>query len=137
MRDLQPCNKRDHFDGWSKRLLAVSYNTYRCVCIAASAGGISVLLGARFFAANRVNIGKFHVIVGTGQGLFTIAIRILRDMDRTDMGIDNYITWLTTSAIALGILFAVLSASISKGKGQSISSKAVRFALRRRINSDP
>lgn len=95
------------------------------------------MLGARFFAATGVNIGKFHVIVGTGQGLFTIAIRILTDMDRTDTGIDNYITWLTTPAIALGILFAVLSASVSKGKGQSISSKAVRFALRRRINSDP
>jgi hypothetical protein len=34
------------------------------------------LLGGGFFAANRVNIGKFLVIVGTGQGLFAIAICI-------------------------------------------------------------
>ena len=52
------------------------------------------------------------------------------------MGIGNYITWVTSSATALGVVLVVLSASVSKGKGQSISSKAVRFALHRRINSD-
>src|SRR5918997_4917861 len=99
-------------------------------------GGITVLFGAGFFAANRVNIGKFLVIVGTGQGLFTIAIRILTEIWTGQIwGIDNYVTWLTSSATGLGILFAVLSQSVSKGKGQSISSKALRFALRRKIDS--
>jgi hypothetical protein len=95
-------------------------------------GGITVLLGAAFFAANRVNIGKFLVIVGTGQGLFTIALRIVTELWTGQIwAIDNYVTWLTSSATGLGILFAVLSQSVSKGKGQSITSKAVRLALRR------
>jgi hypothetical protein len=102
------------------------------MALLAQLGGITVLFGAGFFAANRVNIGKFLVIVGTGQGLFTIAIRILTEIWTGQIwGIDNYVTWLTSSAAGLGILFAVLSQSVSKGKGQSISSKAVRFALRR------
>jgi hypothetical protein len=45
---------------------------------------------------------------------------------------NNYITWLTSSAAGLGILFALVSQSISKGKGDSVTSKAIRFALRRR-----
>jgi hypothetical protein len=102
------------------------------LALLAQLGGITVLFGAGFFAANRVNIGKFLVIVGTGQGLFTIAIRILTEIWTGEIwGIDNYITWLTSSAVGLGILFAVLSQSVSKGKGQSISSKAIRFVLRR------
>jgi hypothetical protein len=105
------------------------------LALLAQLGGITVLLGAGFFAANRVNIGKFLVIVGTGQGLFTIAIRILTEIWTGEIwGIDNYITWLTSSAVGLGILFAVLSQSVSKGKGQSISSKAIKFVLRRRIH---
>jgi hypothetical protein len=105
------------------------------LALLAQLGGITVLFGAGFFAANRVNIGKFLVIVGTGQGLFTIAIRILTEIWTGEIwGIDNYITWLTSSAVGLGILFAVLSQSVSKGKGQSISSKAIRFVLRRRIH---
>jgi hypothetical protein len=95
-------------------------------------GGITVLFGAGFFAANRVNIGKFLVIIGTGQGLFTIALRILTEVWTGQIwAIDNYVTWLTSSATGLGILFAVMSQSVSKGKGQSIISKALRFALRR------
>ena len=106
------------------------------LALLAQLGGITVLFGAGFFAANRVNIGKFLVIIGTGQGLFTIAIRILTEIWTGQIwGIDNYVTWLTSSAVGLGILFAVLSQSVSKGKGQSISSKAVRFALRRQVRS--
>lgn len=105
------------------------------LALLAQLGGITVLFGAGFFAANRVNIGKFLVIVGTGQGLITIAIRILTEIWTGQIwGIQNYVTWLTSSAVGLGILFAVLSQSVSKGKGQSISSKVVRFALRRRTH---
>jgi hypothetical protein len=34
-------------------------------------------MGAGLFVANRENMGKFLVLVGTGQGLFTIALRIM------------------------------------------------------------
>jgi hypothetical protein len=98
------------------------------LALLAQLGGITVLLGAGFFAANRVNIGKFLVIIGTGQGLFTIAIRILTEFltNQSEFSVffNNYVTWLTSSAVGLGILFAVLSQSVSKGMGQSISSKA-------------
>jgi hypothetical protein len=106
------------------------------LALLAQLGGITVLFGAGFFAANRVNIGKFLVIVGTGQGLFTIAIRILivfiTNQSESSVLLYNYVTWLTSTATGLGILFAVLSQSLSKGKGQSISSKAVRFVMSRR-----
>jgi hypothetical protein len=106
------------------------------LALLAQLGGITVLFGAGFFAANRVNIGKFLVIVGTGQGLFTIAIRILTEIWTGQIwSMNNYIIWLTSSGAGLGILFAVLSQSVSKGKGQSISSKAVKFALRRHMHS--
>src|ERR671911_1146273 len=105
------------------------------ISLLAQLGGITVLFGAGFFAANRVNIGKFLVIAGTGQGLFTVAIHILTEIWTGEIwGIQNYVTWLTSTAVGLGILFAVLSQSVSKGKGQSISSKAVRFAFRRRTH---
>jgi hypothetical protein len=85
------------------------------LALLAQLGGITVLFGAGFFAANRVNIGKFLVIIGTGQGLFTIAIRILTEIWTGQIwGADNYVTWLTSSAAGLGILFAVLSQSVSK-----------------------
>ncbi len=95
-------------------------------------GGITVLFGAGFFAANRVNMGKFLVMIGTGQGLFTIAIRILTEIWSGQVwATNNYVTWLTSSATGLGILFAVLAPYVSKGEGQSITWRAVRFALRR------
>ena len=134
--DLQSCIKPDHRGRWLKWLLAISYSTYRCACTASSAG-VTVLFGAGFFATNRVNIRKFLVIVGTGQGLFTITIRILSEIwTGQTWATDSYITWLTSSAAGLAILFAVLSQSISKRKGQTLSSKAFRFALRRWINSN-
>jgi hypothetical protein len=43
-------------------------------------GGITVLVGAGLFAANRVNLEKIFVGIGTGQGLFTIALRIIYDI---------------------------------------------------------
>jgi hypothetical protein len=86
-------------------------------------------MGAGLFIANRVNMGKFLVLVGTGQGLFTIALRIMTEtrFGRLLLLENNYVTWLTTSAAGSGILFAVISQSISKGKNESITSKALRF----------
>jgi hypothetical protein len=47
---------------------------------------------------------------------------------------NNYIIWLTSSAVGFGILFAVFSQSISKGESVSIASKALKFVLRKGKN---
>jgi hypothetical protein len=91
------------------------------------------MIGAGFFAANRVNLGKLLVIVGTGQGLFTIAIRILVEVWSGQLwSLNNYVTSLTSTATGLGILFAVVAPTIAKGKGDSILSKTIRLVLRRK-----
>jgi hypothetical protein len=98
----------------------------------AQLGGIAVLIGAALFLVNRVNIGKFLVIIGTGQGIITIGVRILFDLLSGNLFRleNNYITWLTSSAVGFGILFAVISQSISKGESESIASKTLKFVLR-------
>lgn len=98
------------------------------LAILSQLGGITVIMGAGLFVANRVNIGKFLVIIGTGQGLFTIALRICSEIwSGNSLLANNYITWLVTSATGLGILFAIISQSVSKGEGVSIYSKLFRF----------
>ena len=47
---------------------------------------------------------------------------------------NNYIIWLTTSATGLGVLFAIISQSVSKGQGTSIYSKVFRFIQGMTIN---
>ena len=102
------------------------------LAILAQLGGITVLLGAALFVANRVNMGKFLVLMGTGQGLFTIALRIMTEVwsGRSLSLENNYITWLTTSAAGSGILFAIIPQSLSKGNNESFMSKALRFTRR-------
>lgn len=64
------------------------------LAIIAQLGGIAVLIGAGLFVANRVNMGKFLVLVGTGQGLFTIALRIMTEIwfGRLLLSENNYVT---------------------------------------------
>ena len=63
------------------------------------------MMGAGLFAANRVDLGKLLVIVGTGQGLFTIVIRITVQLQSGELwGVNNYVTWLTSTSTGLGIL---------------------------------
>src|SRR5439155_23487679 len=96
-------------------------------------GGLTVLMGAVLFAANRVNIGKFLVLIGTGQGLFTILIHIALEFWSGRLALDsNYVTWLTSTATGLGILFAVVASNLTKGKGESIYLRAIEFMLRRK-----
>jgi hypothetical protein len=99
----------------------------------AQLGGIAVLMGAALFVVNRVNIGKFLVMIGTGQGIITISVRILFELLSGNLFAleNNYITWLTSSAVGFGILFALISQSISKGESESIASKALKFVLRK------
>ena len=40
------------------------------LAILSQLGGITIMMGAGLFAANRVNLGKLLVMIGTGQGLF-------------------------------------------------------------------
>jgi hypothetical protein len=82
-------------------------------------------------AANKVNIAKFSLWIGTGQGLFTIAFHILSEITSSSSGRvtfgNHYVIWLTSSMAGIGILFAVIAQSISKGRGDSIISKVLGF----------
>jgi hypothetical protein len=103
------------------------------LAILSQLGGITVMMGAGFFAANRVNVGKLLVAVGTGQGVFTIAIRILVELWSGQLwSVNNYVTWLTSTATGLGILFAVVAPTIAKGKGESILFRTIRLVLGRK-----
>jgi hypothetical protein len=102
-------------------------------------GGFTVLIGAGLFAANRVNWGKFLVMLGTGQGLVSILLHIFLRLFSSSgwNNIDNdYIIWLGTSATGLGILFAIASQSVSKGKGEGINHKVLRFILHREMKNN-
>jgi hypothetical protein len=46
--------------------------------------------------------------------------------------VNNYVTWLTSTATGLGILFAVVAPTIAKGRGTSVLSKTIRLVLRRK-----
>lgn len=102
-------------------------------------GGFTVLIGAGLFAVNRVNWGKFLVMLGTGQGLVSILLYIFSRLFSTGGWNDldnNYVTWLVTSATGLGILFAIVSQSVSKGKGESINLKVLRFMMHREMKNN-
>lgn len=102
-------------------------------------GGFAVLMGAASFAANRVNWGKFLVMLGTGQGLITILLHIILRLLSSDgwNNLDNnYIIWLGTSLTGLGILFAIASQSVSKGKGEGINLRVLRFILHREVKNN-
>jgi len=96
-------------------------------------GGITVLVGAGLFAANRVNLGKIFVGIGTGQGLFTIALRIIYDIwsGRIIDLANNYVLWLTSSATGLAILLSVIAMSISKGDNENTFIRMIKFIIRK------
>ena len=118
----------------AQQILAYALAPIGFLAFLSQLGGFAVLIGAGLFAANRVNWGKFMVMLGTGQGLFTILLYIILRLLSTDgwNNLDNsYIIWLGTSATGLGILFAIVSQSVSKGKGEGINLKVLRFMLQR------
>ena len=103
------------------------------LALLAQLGGLTVLMGAGLFAANRINIGKFLVMVGTGQGLLTVMFRIAQEFWTGGLSLhNNYITSLTSTATGLGILFAVIASYLTKGKGESIYFRVGRFLVRRK-----
>ena len=102
-------------------------------------GGFAVLMGAGLFAANRVNWAKFLVMLGTGQGLVSIILHIILGLFSSSgwNNIDNnYIIWLGTSLTGLGTLFAIASQSVSKGKGEGINLKVLRFIRHREVKNN-
>jgi branched-subunit amino acid transport protein len=115
-------------DFWTYALLPVG-----ALALLAQLGGLTVLMGAGLFAANRVTIGKVLVMVGTGQGIITILIRILLDLFSGMLGLENnYVTWLTSTAAGVGVIFAIVASIITKGKGGNIYVKTIKFLLRKR-----
>src|SRR5919197_2959427 len=95
-------------------------------------GGITVLIGAGLFATKRVNLGKLWIGIGTGQGLFTIALRIIYDVwyGRIDLA-NNYVLWLMSSAAGLAILFSVIARSVSKGESENTFIRIIKFIIRK------
>jgi hypothetical protein len=102
------------------------------VVIISRLGEITVLVGAGLFAANRVNLGKICVGIGTDQGLFTIALGIMYDVwsGRLDL-VNSYVMWLMSSATGLGILFSVIARTISKGDSENMPIRIIKFIVRR------
>ena len=126
IRDQLVINTAREF--WAYAVIPVGF-----LALLAQLGGLTVLMGAALFAANRVNIGKFLVMVGTGQGLITILLRLAEELWSGRFGLDNnYVTWLTTTAAGLGILFAVVATYVTRGKGESAYVSIGRFLLRRK-----
>ena len=102
------------------------------IVIISRLGGITVLIGAALFAANRVNLGKLWIGIGTGQGLFTIALRIIYDVwfGRIDLA-NNYVVWLMSSAAGLAILFSVIARSVSKGESENTLIRIIKFIIKK------
>ena len=90
------------------------------------------VLGAGLFAANRVNLGKLWIGIGTGQGLFTIALRLVYDVwyGRIDLA-NNYVLWLMSSAAGLAILFSVIARSVSKGESENTFIRIIKFIIKK------
>ena len=112
---------------WSLVIISIGI-----LVIISQLGGITVLIGAGLFAANRVNLGKLWIGIGTGQGLFTIALRIIYDVwyGRMDLA-NNYVLWLMSSAAGLAILFSVISRSVSKGESENTFIRIIKFIIRK------
>jgi hypothetical protein len=112
---------------WSLAVVPIGF-----LALLSQLGGFTVLMGAALFAANRVNIGKILVMLGTGQGIITILLRLGQELWNGRLDLDNnYIIWLTSTAAGLGLLFAVIAQSVSKGKGESLTKKVAKRLLGR------
>lgn len=85
------------------------------LAIVAQLGGIAVLAGAFLFLSNHITSGKILVLIGTGQGIITIAIALVIELVQGGIvEANNYVLWLATSATGIGILFSIIARSIAK-----------------------
>jgi hypothetical protein len=100
----------------------------RLLALISQLGGIAVLIGAGLFIINRINIAKFFIIVGTGQGIIIVFTKVILALWEGNLiFVLNYAMWLTTSAVGLGVLFVIISQFIAKGKNDGIIIKSFRF----------
>ena len=112
---------------WSLAIVPIGF-----LALLSQLGGFTVMMGAALFAANRITIGKALVMLGTGQGIFTILLRLGAELWSGRLDLDNnYVTWLTTSATGLGLLFAVIAQSLSKGNKPSLARRAAKWLFRK------
>jgi hypothetical protein len=83
--------------------------------LVAQVGGFAVLAGALLFLKSHIRSGKLLVMIGTGQGIITIMISlIIESLQGGMVYANNYVLWLATSAIGLGIVFSIVARSIAK-----------------------
>jgi len=90
--------------------------------LVAQAGGFAVLAGALLFLKNHITSGKLLVLIGTGQGIITIvAGLIIESLQGGIVYANNYVLWLATSAVGLGIVFSIVARSIAKAVPSNVS----------------
>lgn len=90
--------------------------------LVAQAGGFAVLAGALLFLKNHITSGKFLVLIGTGQGIITIVVGlIIESLQGGIVYANNYVVWLATSAVGLGIVFSIVARSIAKAVPSNVS----------------
>jgi hypothetical protein len=81
----------------------------------AQLGGIAVLVGAILFFKNHISTGKLLVMIGTGQGVITMVAGVAIELLQGGiLSANNYVLWLATSAVGLGIIFSIVARSVAK-----------------------
>ena len=106
----------------AKEIWQVAIIPVNILGLVAQLGGFAVLAGALLFLKNHITSGKLLVIIGTGQGIITIVVGLI--IESLQVGIvyaNNYVLWLATSAIGLGIVFSIVARSIAKAVPSNVS----------------
>lgn len=106
----------------AKEIWQVAIIPVNILGLVAQLGGIAVLAGALLFLKSHITSGKLLVIIGTGQGIITIVVGLL--IESLQGGIvyaNNYVLWLATSAIGLGIIFSIVASNIAKPASSNVS----------------
>lgn len=90
---------------------------FAILAIITQVGGFVVIAGAILFTKDRITTGKVLVMLGTGQGIITIIFTLILGLVQGGFShVSNYIVWLASSAIGVGILFSIVARSIAKPK---------------------
>ena len=106
----------------AKEIWQVAVIPVNILGLVAQVGGFAVLAGALLFLKNHITSGKFLVLIGTGQGIITIVVGLI--IESLQVGIvyaNNYVLWLATSAVGLGIVFSIVARSIAKAVPSNVS----------------
>lgn len=83
--------------------------------LVAQLGGIAVLVGALLFFKNHISGGKLLGMIGTGQGIITMVAGLAIELLQGGiLSANNYVIWLATSAVGLGIIFSIVARRVAK-----------------------